>query len=112
MKASSISSSIGSSSSELDELSDAKAMWLLCPMEPETFIRSWLPITDQSEFDDCSVPYSPMLRPGIFIALPPPIVGEVSGEDCSASVEWCRLVAALEKSKPRDRLGSMLVGEA
>jgi hypothetical protein len=34
-----------------------------------------------------------------------PMVGEESGEDCSARVEWCRLVHALEKSKPRDRRG-------
>lgn len=29
-------------------------------------------------------------------------VGEESGDDCSANVEWCRLVAAREKSMPRE----------
>lgn len=43
------------------------------------------------------------------IALPV-MVGEESGEDCSARVEWCKLVAAREKSRPRERLGSTLVG--
>ena len=33
------------------------------------------------------------------------IIGEESGEDCSARVEWCRFVQALEKSNPRDRRG-------
>lgn len=41
----------------------------------------------------------------------PVMVGEVSGDDCSASVEWCRFVAAREKSKPRDLRGSMLKGD-
>ena len=41
----------------------------------------------------------------------PPIVGEESGEDCSAKVEWWRFVAAREKSRPRDLLGSTLEGE-
>ena len=34
-----------------------------------------------------------------------PMIGEESGEDCSARVEWCRFVQALEKSNPRDRRG-------
>ena len=42
----------------------------------------------------------------------PPIVGEESGEDCSAKVEWCRLVQALEKSRPLDRRGSTEAAEA
>lgn len=36
----------------------------------------------------------------------PPTVGEESGEDCSARVEWCRFVQALEKSIPLERRGS------
>ena len=40
----------------------------------------------------------------------PPIVGDDSGED-SASVEWCRLVQAREKSRPRDRRGRIEPGE-
>lgn len=111
MKASSISSSIRSSSSELEELSEATTFPL--PTELEMFMRSWFPIMDHREFD-CSNPKSPTLRPGMFMALPlpPPMVGEESGEDCSARVEWCRLVAALEKSRPRDRRGRMFVGDA
>lgn len=41
-----------------------------------------------------------------------PMVGEESGDAGSARVEWCRLVAAREKSRPRDRRGRMFVGEA
>lgn len=40
-----------------------------------------------------------------------PIVGEESGSAWSARVEWCKLVAAREKSRPRDLRGSMF-GEA
>lgn len=39
------------------------------------------------------------------------IVGDDSGEGCSARVEWCRCVAALEKSIPRECLGSTVLGE-
>ena len=46
------------------------------------------------------------LRGGIIIPPLPPTVGEESGEDVSARVEWCRFVQALEKSRPRDRRGS------
>jgi hypothetical protein len=42
----------------------------------------------------------------------PPMVGDESGLEASARVEWCRLVAAREKSKPRDRRGKILVGDA
>jgi len=105
-----VSSSIKSSSSELDEVSDM--MWLLLPSELEICIFSWLPIIDQREFVVCSaIPNSPFLLPGIFIALDP-MVGDESGEACSARVEWCRLVAAREKSSPLDRLGRMFVGDA
>jgi hypothetical protein len=46
----------------------------------------------------------------MFIALPP-MVGDESGEDFSAKVEWWRFVAAREKSRPRDLLGRTLEGE-
>lgn len=84
------------------------------PTELEMWLRSRSPIMDHSDLVVCSVPKSPMLRPGMSMArpMPPPIVGDESGDDCSASVEWCRLVAAREKSSPRDRRGRMLVGEA
>ena len=40
----------------------------------------------------------------------PTTVGEDSGDDCSASVEWCRFVAALEKSMPLALRGRTEVG--
>ena len=39
------------------------------------------------------------------------IVGEESGEDCSASVEWCRFVAARAKSRPLEWRGSTFAGD-
>ena len=57
-------------------------------------------------------PTTNILRPGMFMAREP-IVGDESGDAWSARVEWCRLVAAREKSRPRDRRGRMfVVGEA
>jgi len=41
-----------------------------------------------------------------------PMVGEESGSAGSAKVEWCKLVAAREKSRPRDLRGKIFVGEA
>lgn len=73
-----------SSSSEL--LEESETRFAALPSELEMCIRSWLPIIDHSEFDDCSGgPYSPGLLPGMFIARPP-IVGEESGDD-SARIE-------------------------
>jgi hypothetical protein len=67
---------------------------------------------DHSEDEVCSGPPPKMLlRLGMFMALPP-MVGDESGDDCSARVEWWRLVAAREKSRPRERRGRILVGEA
>jgi len=87
-------------------------MLLALPSELEMIILSWFPIMDHSELDvSAAAACSPMGRPGMFMARPP-MVGDESGDDCSASVEWCRLVAALEKSRPRDRRGRMFVGEA
>lgn len=40
------------------------------------------------------------------------MMGDESGDDCSASVEWCRFVHDLEKSRPRDRRGSTEAGVA
>ena len=108
--ASSMSSSMRSSSPELEEESEQRC--ILLPREPDRCDRSWVPITDHSELEECSVPpQSPVRPPGMFIALLP-IVGEESGEAWSARVEWWRLVAAREKSRPRDLRGRMLVGEA
>ena len=50
-------------------------------------------------------------RPGIFTPRRPPTVGDDSGEDCSARMEWCKFVAAREKSSPRERRGSTDAGE-
>lgn len=105
-----MSSSMRSSSSELDDMSDTA--WLVLPTELDICMRSWLPIMDQSDVDVCSAPpYSALRRPGMFMAREP-AVGEESGEVWSARVEWCRLVAAREKSRPRDLRGRMFVGEA
>lgn len=41
-----------------------------------------------------------------------PIVGDESGDAWSARVEWWRLVAAREKSRPLDLRGRMFVGDA
>lgn len=46
---------------------------------------------------------------GIFTPRPP-MVGDESGDD-SARVEWCRLVQAREKSRPRERRGSTEAGD-
>lgn len=40
------------------------------------------------------------------------MMGEESGDDCSARVEWWRLVHAREKSRPREWRGSDVWGEA
>lgn len=107
---SSISSSMRSSS-ELEDESDGMIPGAL-PNEPERLIFSWLPMTDQSELDDCSVLLkSPLRRPGMFMPRPP-AVGLESGLGWSARVEWCRLVAAREKSSPLERRGRTFVGEA
>ena len=39
------------------------------------------------------------------------IVGEESGEDCSAKVEWWRFVQAREKSRPLEWRGNTDAGE-
>jgi hypothetical protein len=55
--------------------------------------------------------WRPFFLFGIFIALPE-MVGEESGLlACSAKVEWCKFVAAREKSRPRDLLGRTLEGD-
>ena len=54
--------------------------------------------------------YKP-LRGGIVMPPRPPTTGEESGDDCSARVEWWRLVQALEKSKPLDRRGRAEPGD-
>lgn len=115
MIASMSSASIRSSSPE--PLSDeSEPSILILPSEPDTFTRSEVPMDDHKEFPlplGEPVPPArcePFLLPGIFIALPAN-VGEASGEEGSARVEWWRFVAALEKSKPRDRLGKILAGD-
>jgi hypothetical protein len=51
------------------------------------------------------------LRCGIIIARCV-IIGDESGDDCSASVEWWRFVQALEKSIPLECLGRTFPGDA
>jgi len=112
MESSISSASIGSSSSELLP-DDSDPSILTLPRELETVIRSWLPRVDHKELElpaISTLPKFPLRRCGMFIARPV-IVGEESGEDCSARVEWWRLVAAREKSIPRDRLGITLDGD-
>jgi len=110
------SASMGSSHSELlAEESEPIIFMFTLPKEPETVIRSAFAIVDQREPALLWVSMlpgkcAPLLRFGMFIALPD-IVGDESGDDCSARVEWCKFVAAREKSSPRDRLGSTLVGD-
>jgi len=74
---SSISSSMKSSPSELDD--ESESTWLLLPNELDMCIFSWLPIMDHSELEDCSIPKSPFRLPGMFMARDP-MVGEESGE--------------------------------
>lgn len=40
------------------------------------------------------------------------MMGDESGDGCSASVEWWRLVQALEKSSPREWRGKEVCGDA
>ena len=65
----------------------------------------------ESEICEGSGELKSPLRAGIFTPRPAPIIGDDSGDDCSASVEWCRLVAALEKSMPLDRRGNTDAGD-
>jgi hypothetical protein len=104
---SSMSSASMRSSSELLP-DDSEPIIFMLPNELDTVVRS-LPRVDHSDIvllqvDSEKPPNCPLLLFGMFIALPV-IVGEESGEDCSARVEWWRFVAALEKSSPRDLRG-------
>jgi hypothetical protein len=82
-----IVSSISSSMSSSSELDESLAIACVLPSDPLTFIVLWLPMIDHRDEEVCSGPPKPLgLRPGMFIARPP-IVGDESGLDCSASVE-------------------------
>jgi len=80
-----------SSSSEL-LLEESDPIMFTLPKELDTVIRSAFAIVDHKElevlFTDSEPPVKcrPFFLFGIFIALPP-MVGDESGEDCSASVE-------------------------
>lgn len=104
-----MSSSISSSSEEELDESDGTT-WLL-PSEVLILCRSWSPIIDHRDVDVCSAPPYGPLRAGMFIPRSP-MTGDESGDGCSARIEWWRLVAAREKSRPRERRGKRLVGEA
>ena len=104
-----------SSSSELLPDESDPSMFTL-PSELDTTILSAFAIVDHSELEllvidsELLEKWRPFFLLGMFIALPP-MVGDESGEDCSAKVEWWRFVAAREKSRPLDLLGRTLEGE-
>lgn len=104
-----MSRSMAMSSEESSE-SESESIMLILLTELDRFVLScnedhigfWLG-------DSKIVPLSAMpLLWGILI--PRPVIGDASGDD-SASVEWCRLVHALAKSRPLDLLGRTDEGE-
>lgn len=77
--------SISSSSEVLSD--DSEHSMLTLPRELEIVVLSPGGLKDHCEAPDVSDENCPLLRlPGMFIALPV-IVGDESGDDCSASVE-------------------------
>ena len=78
-----------------DELPESESIMFTLPTELDTPVLSTFPIVDQSEYgklpgesgatDALDALWSPF-RGGIITPLPP-ITGDESGEDCSASVE-------------------------
>lgn len=103
--------SIGSPSSDpLLESSDPSMLML--PTELEAAILSLFPHICMLILGESSTMEFPRgLREGIIMPFCV-IVGEESGDDCSARVEWWRLVQALENSAPRDRRGRRAAGAA
>jgi len=84
------SASMRPSSSEVLPEESEPIMFTL-PSELEICIRSPFPIVDHKDAElmcsELREKCNPFFLFGMFIALPP-MVGEESGEDCSASVEW------------------------
>lgn len=105
------SGSIGSPSSEvLLESSDPSILML--PTELEAAVLSPAPhAACMFTFGESNTMEFPLGFLGIIMPFCV-IVGEESGEDWSARVEWWRLVHALENSAPRDRRGRRDAGDA
>lgn len=104
------SGSIGSRSSE-ELLESSEPNMLMLPTELEGAVLPPLlqaPILGESPM---IIEFARGFLVGILIPFCV-IVGEESGEDWSGSVEWWRLVQALENSAPRERRGSSDAGEA
>jgi hypothetical protein len=114
MGSSTSSGSIGSPSSEELEESSEPSMFIE-PTELEAAVLSPLPLPHV----ECVLTFglsrimlfALCLLEGIIMPFCV-IVGEESGDDWSASVEWWRFVQALEYSAPLDRRGKREAGEA
>jgi hypothetical protein len=111
------SGSNGSHSSELDE-DDSDASMLMLPTELDAAVRSPIPVAGHvecmpmlGESTLMELELERPLRDGIIMPFCV-IVGEESGDDWSARVEWCRCVQARENSAPRERRGSEGAGVA
>lgn len=113
MMSSTSSGSIGSGPSE--SLS-SESIILMLLTEPEMTERSPFPCEcDQPLLPICGESSTMELWPkperaGIGIAFCV-MVGDESGDEASASVEWCRFVHALAKSNPLECLGRTEAGE-
>lgn len=104
-------SSGSKASASSESLLDSANMDML-PTDPAPVVLSPFPIPQEPpRFGESS---TMELRCGRFGIIMPfcVMVGEESGEDWSARVEWCRFVHARENSAPRDRRGSTEAGEA
>lgn len=106
---------LASSSLSLDSLSDTiiftlptelLTVLLSCPIWPQVMLAAPPIMLGESS----AILPRDILRPGMLSGLWP-ITGDESGSLCSARVEWCRLVQALEKSRPRECLGRLVAGE-
>lgn len=96
--------SVSSSSEELPEASEVMA--LVDPTERGIEAFSLAPEVDQLHDDPTlgeskAMDIDELRRDGGIMGFWMS-VGDESGDDCSARVEWWRLVAALEKSMPRE----------
>jgi hypothetical protein len=105
---SSLSSGSNGSISSEELLDSSDPSILMLPTELDAPVLSPLPhppcMLTFGEFINIELERG--LRDGILIPFCV-IVGDESGDDCSGSVEWWRLVQALENSAPRDRRGSL-----
>ena len=105
-------------SSESESLSISDPSILTLPTELDTVDRSLRLICGHVEpgprlGESSIIELTEAFRDGIPIASPFCVMtGEESGDDCSARVEWWRLVQAREKSRPRECRGSEVTGEA